>query len=335
MQNFHLHKKLYQLSKIDETNYSTIVWARKEKLEHFSLLTAQGCDEKTVLTVLSISRATYYRWKKRYKGQGLIGLENKSKRPNKLRGHTWGQEEEQFVLTLRKQYPLWGKCKIAFVLQRDFGKSLSVSMVGRILHDLLTRKLIQHKCFLYGRLRDKKPRIFTNHAQRWKYGMKAQKPGELLQIDHASIELADGKIVKHFQAICPVTKWSITRVYHCATSNIAKEFFAEIRRNLPFKLHSVQVDGGSEFMGEFEEECKISGTPLYVLPPKSPKLNGHVERGNCTAKYEFYYQYQGRSLLEEIGKELSKFEHFYNTFRPHQTLHYKTPLQYCHEIGAS
>jgi hypothetical protein len=282
-----------------------------------------------------MSRATYYRWKERYQTQGLIGLENKSKRPDKLRKHTWSDDDVRLILSLRKQYPLWGKHKIAVMLKRQHNKQMSASMVGRILHDLLVRQVVKSVRFLFGRLHDKKPRVFAGHAQRWKYGMKAKHPGDLMQFDHATIELADGKVVKHFQAMCPITKWASEQVYVCATSNIAREFLEEVQNKLPFPLRSIQVDGGSEFMGEFEEWCRVASIPLYVLPKKSPKLNGHVERGNGTAKYEFYYQYQGSSRLEEIRKELGKFEHFYNTFRPHQSLHYKTPLQYYQEIGAS
>jgi len=44
----------------------------------------------------------------------------------------------------------------------------------------------------------------------------------------------------------------------------------------------VQVDGGSEFYGDFEEACKELGIRLFALPPRSPKLNGVVERLNRT-----------------------------------------------------
>ena len=51
---------------------------------------------------------------------------------------------------------------------------------------------------------------------------------------------------------------------------------------MPFGLRAVQVDGGSEFMAEFEQACLDRGIALFVLPPRSPKLNGHVERANGT-----------------------------------------------------
>ncbi|MCD6453191.1 MAG: hypothetical protein J7K77_02775 [Dehalococcoidales bacterium] len=38
----------------------------------------------------------------------------------------------------------------------------------------------------------------------------------------------------------------------------------------------------------FEEECQRRGIKLFVLPPRSPKLNGHVERAQRTHTEEFY-----------------------------------------------
>ncbi len=49
------------------------------------------------------------------------------------------------------------------------------------------------------------------------------------------------------------------------------------------KHQYIQVDGGSEFMGDFEDECAERKPPLKVLPPHSPELNGVVERTNRTA----------------------------------------------------
>ena len=45
----------------------------------------------------------------------------------------------------------------------------------------------------------------------------------------------------------------------------------------PFRITSIQVDGGSEFMAEFEQEAQKLGITLYVLPPKRPQYNGGVE----------------------------------------------------------
>ncbi len=57
---------------------------------------------------------------------------------------------------------------------------------------------------------------------------------------------------------------------------------------MPFPVNAIQIDGGSEFMAKFEWACRDLGIRLFVLPPRSPKLNGGVERANRTHTEEFY-----------------------------------------------
>jgi len=52
--------------------------------------------------------------------------------------------------------------------------------------------------------------------------------------------------------------------------------FLDFVRKAPYKILSIQVDGGSEFMDEFAEACAELGIPLIVLPPKKPTYNGGV-----------------------------------------------------------
>jgi putative transposase len=67
---------------------------------------------------------------------------------------------------------------------------------------------------------------------------------------------------------------------------------------------------------------------LFVLPPRSPKLNGAVERANCTHTEEFY-QITACSLeRKKLNRELRHWERLYNSVRPHQSLGYLTPQQF-------
>ena len=86
------------------------------------------------------------------------------------------------------------------------------------------------------------------------------------------------------------------------------------------------MDGGSEFMADFEEACAEIGIPLIVLPPRKPQYNGGVERGNRTFQEEFYAD--PRLLADSLGHiraKLSKALHVYNTYRPHFNLKGLTP----------
>ena len=89
----------------------------------------------------------------------------------------------------------------------------------------------------------------------------------------------------------------------------------------------IQVDGGSEFMKDFEEECSKQNIPLYVLPPRSSKINGNVERANGLCHRKFYEVYDLPYKLAAIQKMLKEFQYNFNHLRPHFSLKGLTPAE--------
>jgi putative transposase len=79
----------------------------------------------------------------------------------------------------------------------------------------------------------------------------------------------------------------------------------------------LQVDGGSGFAAEFEAACRQRGLYLFVLPPRSPRLNGAVERANRTHTEESYPSplFAGNEKTQPRTPPLGK-----NTVRPHQAV---------------
>jgi len=102
-------------------------------------------------------------------------------------------------------------------------------------------------------------------------------------------------------------------------------FLDILDKRMPFPVKTIQVDGGAEFEAIFEEECQRRGIKLFVLPPRSPKLNGGVERAHRTHTEEFYEVTESSFDIAELGKELLEWERVYNAIRPHQALDYLTP----------
>lgn len=311
---------------------SDLARCRLKALERVDKLRKEGCSLPTALQAIGCSRATYYRWRRRYQQQGLSGLDKRSSRPHQVRRVQWNRQHEQQVLRLRQRHPLWGKRKLWKVLNRDHDFTWSIRTVGRIVHRLLQRRRIRPASFYYGRVKSRRPRRFTRHAKRWKRGMKARQPGEWMQVDHMSVSLGEGITLKEFKATCPVTGITILRVYHRATSRNASHFLAYLIEQLPFQLMSIQVDGGSEFQDEFETACKNDGIALAVLPPKSPQLNGCVERANGTSRYEFYPFYQGPLTVKAINQELAQYQRQYNDYRPHDGIGLETPMSYYQQL---
>ena len=302
---------------------------RRKILGDWELLKKRGLPDHEIQTITGISRATYYRRKNRLRVFGVQGLKNLSKRPKRTRQSDVPQRVVDLILSIRKDNPTYGKHKIRRILCRDHGVTYSESTVGRIL----TRLMEQGKIAKYAALtKIRKRRKFTNHAQRWQYGMKAAEPGELIQIDHMSVH-KDGLNIKHFQAWDPNSKIIVADVYTNANSTSAAKFLQKVLKDMPFTTKSIQVDGGSEFMKEFEQECKERSIPLYVLPPKRPQWNGGVERGNRTFREDFYAS--DRFIpggISEVRRQLEAAQLKYNSYRPHQRLGGLTPYEYVNNL---
>jgi hypothetical protein len=74
-------------------------------------------------------------------------------------------------------------------------------------------------------------------------------------------------ILKQFTARDVISKWDIIEARTRATSRTAKEFLDTVHRGMPFKIKAIQVDGGSEFYSEFEQEwtCFEKVESIYLL----------------------------------------------------------------------
>jgi transposase InsO family protein len=231
------------------------------------------------------------------------------------------------VRQLRSKHPRWGKDKLV-VLLRHQGLTVSVSMVGRILtrlrntgqlrqpdlHDPWIVRRTQIRPYAIRKPKDYVPRV----------------PGDLVQIDSADVRLLPGSAhwYKHFSARDVVSRWDVLGVYGRATAITARDFLDAVIERMPGPVRAIQVDGGSEFKAEFEEACREKGLHLFVLPPRSPKLNGCVERAQRTHKEEFYQLLDPPDTLEELRRLLLAHELCYNTVRPHQALGQLTPQQW-------
>ena len=72
---------------------------------------------------------------------------------------------------------------------------------------------------------------------------------------------------------------------------------------------------------------------LFVLPPKRPQLNGHVERAQGSWRYEFYGVEDLPSRLKPLQLRIDAFAHRFNHKRPHQALGDLTPAEYLSTIS--
>jgi transposase InsO family protein len=70
----------------------------------------------------------------------------------------------------------------------------------------------------------------------------------------------------------------------------------------------------------------VSRTRHVYIKPRSPRLNGKVERSHGTDEREFY-QLLTYTDDVDLNEKLSEWEDFYNLHRPHKSLKGKTPYE--------
>ena len=301
--------------------------AAQARLQWMLFYFFQGRNAARTCRHFSISRQTFYRWKRRFDRHDVRTLEEHSHRPRKVRQPTWSGELAERVLALRQQYPRWGKDKLVVLLQRE-KQHLSTSMVGRILLHLKRRGVLHEPPKPAVLLKERRKLRKRPWAIRKPKYWRIAEPGDLVEIDTKEIRMRRGVTRKHFCARAVVSRWDVVEVHHRATSLAATHFLDTLLERMPFPVKAVQVDGGSEFAAEFEEACRQKKLPLFVLPPKSPKLNAHVERSHRTHNEEFYEVSATSDQVPVLNVQLRRWEHTYNCVRPHQSLAYLTPLQF-------
>jgi len=297
----------------------------RQRLKWFDYYNSHDHNARLTCRHFDISPQTFYRWKGRYNLRHPASLEERSHRPRHLRQPTYSVELVETVLRLREEYPRWGKDKLVVLLHRE-GFDCSASMVGRILRKLKQRGVLKEP--VSNHISAKKRRWQRPYAVRKPKEYVARAPGDIVEVDTLDVRPLPGIILKHFTARDVISRWDVLEAHTRATSNTASGFIDVLLKRMPFPIKAIQVDGGSEFQDAFERECQKRGIELFVLPPRSPKLNGHVERAQRTHREEFYEVTNASFEIRELNQALLKWERVYNTFRPHQALGYLTPQQF-------
>jgi Integrase core domain len=94
----------------------------------------------------------------------------------------------------------------------------------------------------------------------------------------------------------------------------------------PFRIQTIRTDNGHEFQVKFHWHVLDLGMDHVYIKPRTPRLNGKVERSHSTDQQEFY---QLLSYKDDVDLEakLLEWETFYNCHRLHASLKGKTPYE--------
>jgi len=297
----------------------------KQRLKWFDYYQFHNRNARLTCRYFGISPQTFYRWKRRYDPRHTESLEDRSHRPRQVRQPTYSLELVDAVLKSREEYPRWGKDKLLILLHRE-GFTSSASTVGRILKKLKERGVLKEP--LPNHISARKSQRQRPYAIRKPKDYVIKEPGDMVEVDTLDVRPLPGVVLKHFTARDVISKWDVLEAHTRASSHTAAGFMDSLIERMPFPVKVIQVDGGSEFQDCFEQECQRRGIKLFVLPPRSPKLNGHVERAQRTHTEEFYEVTDTSFEIAELNQALLEWERVYNTIRPHQALGYLTPQEF-------
>jgi putative transposase len=297
--------------------------ARLRWMDHYSL---HG-NARLTCRHFDISPQTFYRWKRRFDPYDLTTLEDESHRPHRARVPQSPPAVVDRILALRQQYPRWGKDKLVVLLRRE-GVQISTSTVGRVMKRLRGRGVLVEPLNVRLARLARKRRWKPRYAMRKPGGYAIDAPGDLVQVDTVQVRFREGEIRYQFSARDAISRWDSSRAFRRATSFTAMLFLEYMEKKFPFPVRAIQIDGGSEFKKHFEGACQDRKIRLFVIPPRSPKLQGYVERSNRTHREEFYEVENIETRLEDHNRQLEEWHRIYNYVRPHQSLKYQTPAEF-------
>jgi transposase InsO family protein len=121
----------------------------------------------------------------------------------------------------------------------------------------------------------------------------------------------------------------VLRIYDRLNQKSAIQFVDYVVERLPFLVQEIQTDNGAEFQSSFHWHVLDKGIGHIYIKPRSPRLNGKVERSHRIDDEEFYRLLEG-VLVDEarvFNDKLREWEDFYNYHRPHGALGGQTPYE--------
>lgn len=268
---------------------------------------------------MGISIRTVYKWRKRYRDEGLAGLADRSSRPARSPARTAARLEAG-VIRLRRERRTMDR------IADEIG--ISRATVGRILarHGL-------------NRWRDLEPADPVIRYER-------DAPGDLIHIDIKKLgkfnrtghritgDPQQGKsrgIGWEFVHVCvdDHTRLGFSQVLASERKEDAVDFVRAAvawYQQLGITVKRVMTDNGACYRSRaFVKACAALGLKHIRTKPYTPKTNGKAERFIQSSLREWAY---GRAYQtsEQRKSELPYWLHHYNWHRPHAGIKRKTPI---------
>ncbi len=110
-------------------------------------------------------------------------------------------------------------------------------------------------------------------------------PGDRVQVNVCKITPKPYQ----YTAIDDCSRFQVTGTYPRRTAANTIHFLKRVREELPFAIQRIQTDRGQEFFAyQVQDQLRDWHIKFRPIRPRSPHLNGKVERAQRTALEEFW-----------------------------------------------
>ena len=272
-----------------------------------------------------IARSEYYYWHSRWlrEGKALTSLYDLPKTP---KSHKNDLSEEATSLIVQLRLGLgYGEDKLAFILARDYGITISHHGVGNVLKRA-------------GLLVPRKKRVRTQRQ----LNDYPYVPGEVGQMD---VKHWKRSAYQHDLIDC-ATRIKYKRLYPGCDPATTVDFLEHAVRFFgpAFTFQCIQTDNGMEFVYDQLPQNKTTTIAPPVrwlqehgirhgrIPVRSPHLNGRIERSHGVDKDRYKKLTTNSHAKAELQTFLVEDCLDYNFYRPHSMLRMQTPVEYLQSL---
>jgi transposase InsO family protein len=276
-----------------------------------SLNVKRFCEEQ------GISRTTFYKWRDRYRSEGLAGLEERSRRPKNTSPGMPADVEDRIV-ELRKTLDddgldagaatIWGHLVDEGwdPLPSEASIWRALTRRGFITPQAKKRPRSSYKTFVFDRV------------------------NECWQIDHYDWYLADGTGVQTINILDDHSRVVSSKAFPVVTCEAAWTAFLEAADDWGFP-GMVLTDNDLVYNGSrrnitvaFEANLQVLGIRPITSTPYHPQTCGKVERYHQTEQ-KWLKARPLAGTIEELNQQLGVFNDFYNHKRKHRSLNKTIP----------
>ena len=137
-------------------------------------------------------------------------------------------------------------------------------------------------------------------------------------------------MLHQFTAIDDCTRLRILRAYPRCDQRTSVQFIDYVLAKLPFAAGASRQTTGRKFGSAFHWHLLDKGIAHRYIKPRTPRLNGKVERSHRVDDQEFYQLLDQEGISDDIhlfNEKLREWEDYYNYHRPHGALDGQTPYE--------